>query len=85
MESINFDINNNIFLEFLYGKDTIDVSRGNYKQFFENENMDSTKVTPANLLFVAQSIANSMTLESGLRFMSLSIIIASYILNKKGN
>ncbi len=84
---MEFDMNmNNIFLDFIYDRKTINVSRTQYSKFFEDENLDPTMVTPANLLYVAKGIANSMsTIEDGIKFMSFCIIVASYILNKKGN
>ena len=84
MNRLEFNMNkNNIFIDFLYNKETIDISNTNFADYFEDEDIDSTKVTPANLLFVAHDIANNLSCVEGMEFMIFSICVASYILNKK--
>ena len=74
-----FNEKNCIFLDFLYGKTEINVSNGNYAKYFKNPN----NVTPYDLLYTAQKIADDMSVIDGVNFMRICIVIAAYHLKNK--
>ncbi len=71
-----------IFTDLLY-EDTIDVTKFAEAEIFVKANLDPSKVTIPNLLWVAEEIANTYSLVDGLNFMTLAVGMASYELNTK--
>lgn len=76
---IEFDERNLIFTDFLYGKDVINVSNGQYAKYFKNPK----NVTPHDLMYTAQKIADDMKTIDGVKFMGICIVIAAYHLKNK--
>jgi hypothetical protein len=73
----------NIFLNFIYNYETINVTGTQYEKIFKKSNFDPKSIKFNEFLWCAVEIANSLSTSDGAKFLEDTVNIASYFANKK--
>ena len=73
----------NIFLDLMYGRDSIDVTGTKYQSVFEKADKDITAIKLPELLWCAVEISNILPTSEGVKFLEDIVNLASYFANKE--
>ena len=71
-----------LFTDLLYGKQSVNLAGTTYEVIFIKNELNPEVVELKDLVYVAQEIADNMSITDGVAFMQFIIVLCSQALNK---